>query len=193
MEGLLMKLCVFCGSNSGKNPNFKEVTKQLGQTIASNGDTVVYGGGSVGLMGVIADSALQAGGNVIGIMPEFLINKEINHSGLTELIQVHDMNKRKQKMMEISDVFILLPGGIGSLEEFFDMFSASQMQLHKNPIVLFNIDNFFNPMLEMIDNLISEGFAPSIDKGLLIVIDNPNDMYSKLYDFKHKVGRKYVG
>jgi uncharacterized protein (TIGR00730 family) len=188
-----MKLCVFCGSNSGKNPYFKEVTKQLGQTIASNGDTVVYGGGSVGLMGVIADSALQAGGNVIGIMPEFLINKEINHSGLTELIQVHDMNKRKQKMMEISDVFILLPGGIGSLEEFFDMFSASQMQLHKNPIVLFNIDNFFNPMLEMIDNLISEGFAPSIDKGLLIVIDNPNDMYDKLYDFKHKVGRKYVG
>lgn len=188
-----MKLCVFCGSNSGKNPNFKLSTYKLGQSIALNNDTLVYGGGSVGLMGVIADSTLKAGGNVIGIMPDFLVKKEINHSGLTDLIIVKDMSQRKQKMMEISDAFILLPGGIGSLEEFFDMLSASQLQLHKNPIVVYNIDGFFNPMLEMIDMLITEGFAPAIDKGLLIITDNPTEMYEKLNVFEHQIGRKYIG
>ncbi len=186
-----MNICVFCGSNFGKNENFEKVARELGREIALRGDRLVYGGGKRGLMGVVARSALDSGGEVIGVMPHILIEKELALDGLTEFIKVKDMSERKLSMIEKSDAFVLLPGGIGSLEEFFDVYSASQLSTHTSPIVIFNIDSYYDPVTEMINNVVEEGFAPEIDKNLFIVVEDASEMYEKMLDFKHVVGVKH--
>ncbi len=186
-----MNICVFCGSNFGKNKNFEKVACELGKEIAIRGDRLVYGGGKRGLMGVIAKSALASGGEVIGVMPHILIDKELALEGLTEFIKVKDMSERKLSMIEMSDAFVLLPGGVGSLEEFFDVYSASQLKTHTSPIFIFNIDNYYNPVIDMIDNLVGEGFAPELDKKLSVVVNTASEMYEKISDFKHVVGVKH--
>ncbi len=188
-----MNICVYCGSNSGKNPKFKQMAQQIGKAIAQKGDVLVYGGSKGGMMGAVADACLAAGGEVIGIMPTLLTDKEIAHKGLSRFYETKNMEERKNKMMQISDAFVILPGGFGTLEEFFDTLSASQLGIHKAPMAIFNIDGYYDPILEMMDRMVAETFTPDLDRGLLLWVATPEEMYLKIESFVHRVGNKYVG
>lgn len=188
-----MNICVYCGSNSGKNPKFKQMARQVGRAIAKKGDVLVYGGSMGGMMGAAADACLEAGGKVVGVMPSLLTDKEIAHNGLTKFYETKDMEERKNKMMRISDAFVILPGGFGTLEELYDTLSASQLGIHKSPIAIFNIDGFFDPILDMMDRVVSETFAPDLDRGLILWVDSTEEMYQEIESFVYQVGKKYVG
>jgi uncharacterized protein (TIGR00730 family) len=144
------RVCVFCGSNVGARPVYGELAVALGQEIARRGLGLVYGGGDVGLMGVVADACLDAGGDVVGVMPEALVAKEIAHGGLTELRVVASMHERKAAMADLADGFIALPGGFGTLEEFFEVVTWTQLGVHQKPCGLLDVDGYFGPLLALI-------------------------------------------
>ncbi|MTI43525.1 hypothetical protein JM93_01887 [Roseibium hamelinense] len=154
----LNSICVYCGSSFGTDPVYEATATYLGQLIAGNGLRLVYGGGSVGLMGTVAKAALEVGGQVTGIIPHFLEKREVMLSSLEDLIVTSDMHKRKQMMFERSDAFIALPGGIGTLEEAVEMMTWAQLGQHKKPIVLANINGFWSPLLELIEHMRAQGF-----------------------------------
>ena len=139
-------VCVFCGSSTGEDPAYAEAARDLGRLIAGNGLTLVYGGGHVGLMGVVADAALDAGGEVIGVMPKALVDREISHTSLTKLHVVHSMHERKAMMSELSDAFVALPGGNGTLEEFFEVLTWAQLGEHGKPCGLLNVAGYYDPI-----------------------------------------------
>lgn len=145
---MLKKVCVYCGSSLGASPIYTEAMRKLGKTIAENGLTLVYGGSHAGQMGIIADEVLKNGGKVIGIMTEHLDAKGLSHERITELHIVKDMQTRKAEMIARSDAFIAAPGGIGTLEEYFETLSGNQMGLHKKPIGLYNVGGFYNPLMD---------------------------------------------
>ena len=153
-----MKIAVFCGSGRGVNPIFAEKARQLGQLLVQQGHELVYGGGKTGLMGVIADSVLEAGGKVYGVMPVTLTDKEIQHSGVTELFIVADMHERKAKMAELADAFIAMPGGIGTLEEIFEIWTWGQLGYHYKPCGFFNINGYYDQLLGFIDTVVNQEF-----------------------------------
>jgi uncharacterized protein (TIGR00730 family) len=154
----MKSVCVFCGAGKARNPIYNDRAKELGNLIAERNLRLVYGGASVGLMGTVADGVLEKGGDVYGILPDFLFKKEVGHTGIQKLEIVDSMHIRKQKMYESSDAFIILPGGIGTLDEFFEVFTWSQLELHNKPIGLYNINNYFNKLLNFISETIAEGF-----------------------------------
>jgi uncharacterized protein (TIGR00730 family) len=154
----MKSVCVFCGAGKARNPVYNDRAKELGNLIAERNLRLVYGGASVGLMGTVADGVLEKGGDVYGILPDFLFKKEVGHTGIQKLEIVDSMHIRKQKMYESSDAFIILPGGIGTLDEFFEVFTWSQLELHNKPIGLYNINNYFNKLLNFISETIAEGF-----------------------------------
>ncbi len=154
----LKNICVFCGSADGNTPIFAQVAQETGETLAQEGLNLVYGGAMVGLMGRVADHCLAAGGKVSGVIPEYLFNKEIAHKGLTELFVVNNMHERKAKMHELSDGFVVLPGGLGTMEELFEVMTWVQLGIQNAPCVLININGFFDPLLAFLDNSISSGF-----------------------------------
>ena len=149
---------VFCGSQKGYLPAYAETARQLGATFAARGIRLVYGAGNIGLMGVMADAALAAGGQVMGVIPYFLKEKEVCHTGLTELIVTHNMHQRKQIMAENSDGFIILPGGFGTLDEFFEILTWRQLRLHDKPIGLLNVDGFYDALLAHVQQMLETGF-----------------------------------
>lgn len=161
------RVCVFAGSNVGKNGEFTQAAKTLGRLLAEQGLTLVYGGGSTGLMGVIADSVLENGGEVIGVIPEFLATRELLHTRLTETIITADMHSRKARMATLSDAFIAMPGGLGTFEEFFEALTWAQLGVHRKPIGLLNVGGFYDPVLELIDHSISSGFVRQEHRDLL--------------------------
>jgi uncharacterized protein (TIGR00730 family) len=154
----MKSICVFCGAGKARNPVYNDRARELGNLIAERNIKLVYGGASVGLMGTVADGVLEKGGDVYGILPDFLFKKEVGHTGIQKLEIVDSMHIRKQKMYESSDAFIILPGGIGTLDEFFEVFTWSQLELHNKPIGLYNINNYFNKLLNFISETIAEGF-----------------------------------
>jgi uncharacterized protein (TIGR00730 family) len=154
----MKSVCVFCGAGKARNPVYNDRGRELGNLIAERNLRLVYGGASVGLMGTVADGVLEKGGDVYGILPDFLFKKEVGHTGIQKLEIVDSMHIRKQKMYESSDAFIILPGGIGTLDEFFEVFTWSQLELHNKPIGLYNINNYFNKLLNFISETIAEGF-----------------------------------
>ena len=154
----MKSVCVFCGAGKARNPVYNDRARELGNLIAERNLRLVYGGASVGLMGTVADGVLEKGGDVYGILPDFLFKKEVGHTGIQKLEIVDSMHIRKQKMYESSDAFIILPGGIGTLDEFFEVFTWSQLELHNKPIGLYNINNYFNKLLNFISETIAEGF-----------------------------------
>jgi hypothetical protein len=162
-------LCVFCGSNPGTNPIFSETAHRLGAALALRKITLIYGGARVGLMGRVADGALSAGGDVVGILPRFMTKKELAHAGLTELLLVDSMHERKALMAERAEGFIALPGGYGTLEELFEILTWSQLSLHKKPIGLLNIDGFYDPLIAQIDYAVRDGFLRPGHRELLVV------------------------
>jgi len=164
-------ITVFCGSSSGTDDIFTEQGELLGKTLAEQNIGLVYGGAMVGLMGAVADATLQAGGKAIGVLPRFLQTKEIAHAGLTELIIVETMHERKTKMNDLCDGVIALPGGYGTMEEFFEMLTWGQLGLHKKPMGLLNIAGFYNSLVAMVQTMVEKGFLKGINRQMLL-IDN---------------------
>ena len=154
----LRAVCVYCGSNAGNRPVYAERAAALGQRLAREGIAVVYGGGNVGLMGVVADAALEAGGEVIGVIPEQLVNWEVAHRGLTRLEVVADMHTRKMRMFDLSDAFIALPGGFGTLDEMFEMLTWRQLGIGDKPCAFLDVDGFYTPLMGMLDRMVAERF-----------------------------------
>ncbi len=153
-----LAVCVFCGSTNGRGERYAEVAAEVGRLLAERGITVVYGGGRVGTMGVVADAAMRAGGDVVGVIPEGLFDREIAHSDVTELHVVANMHERKAKMAALSDAFLVLPGGIGTLEELFEAWTWAHLGIHGKPIGLLDVDGFYQPLVQMVDHMVTEGF-----------------------------------
>jgi len=152
-------LCVYCGSNSGTHPDYVDTAKALGTEMARRNITLIYGGGKVGLMGTVADAVLAAGGKVIGVIPRQLVEREVAHTGLTELQVVETMHQRKTRMFELSDAFVALPGGYGTMDEIFEMLTWAQLGLHRYPCAFYNVRDYYTPLRGMLDHMVGEGFV----------------------------------
>jgi uncharacterized protein (TIGR00730 family) len=153
-----MNIAVFCGANTGTDPAILQAARTMGRAIAERGMGVVYGGGHVGLMGAVADAALEAGGKVIGVIPGFMVEKELAHQALTELIIVRDMHERKMRMHELSQAVVALPGGFGTMDEVFELLTWRQLGLHAKPIGVLNVNDFYSPLLEQVARMERDGF-----------------------------------
>jgi uncharacterized protein (TIGR00730 family) len=173
-------LGVFCGSNAGRGDSYRAAAGLFGREVARRRITLVYGGGHVGLMGVVADAALAAGGRVIGVLPRFLHEREVGHAGLSELHLVDSMHERKARMAELSDAFVALPGGLGTLEEIFEAWTWMQLGLQHKPCGLLAVGTFFDPLLEFLDRISEQGFVTSRHRALLKVASDPAVLLSKL-------------
>jgi uncharacterized protein (TIGR00730 family) len=173
-------ICVFCGSLTGTRPIYAEIARRLGTELARQDLTLVYGGGRVGLMGLVADAVLGAGGRAIGVIPEALATKEIAHDGLTELHIVSGMHERKALMATKSSAFLTLPGGIGTLEEFFEILSWGALGIHQKPLGILNTDGYFDPLLALLEHGMAEEFVRPGFLQCLIVADNPKTIISRL-------------
>ena len=168
----MKRICVYCGSSSGANPVHREAAENLGALLAARGIGLVYGGGNVGLMGIVADAALQAGGEVIGVIPTALMDKELGHAGVTKLHVTASMHERKQLMADLSDGFISLPGGIGTLEELFETFTWLQLGFHGKPVGLLNVAGFYDHLLAFLRHAADERFlGPAHLESLLVETD----------------------
>jgi uncharacterized protein (TIGR00730 family) len=164
------RVCVYAGSADGARPQYAAATRQVMTELVRRGSDVVYGGGSNGLMGVLADTALAAGGSVTGVIPRFLDDREVAHRGVTDLRVVENMHERKMMMAELADAFLVLPGGIGTLEELFEMLSWSQLGLHRKPIGLLDVDGFYEPLIVLLDHMTTESFI-SVDHRKFLISD----------------------
>lgn len=179
-------VCVYCGSSSRVDDAFKEAATQMGTLIAKEGWGVVYGGGHVGLMGLTADAALQNGGKVIGIIPEHIQEREVQHDNLTELHVVDTMHVRKQMMVDRSQAFVILAGGLGTLDELFELLTWKQLGLHDRPIVIVNIKGYWTKLLEAVQNIADEGFMRQEDLGLYMVVDSVDDVPKAIKEAPHE-------
>jgi uncharacterized protein (TIGR00730 family) len=176
----IKQLCVFCGSSSGARPVYAEAAAELGRELAKSGVTLVFGGGRVGLMGVVADSVLAAGGQAIGVMPRALVEKEIAHTSLTKLHVVESMHQRKALMADLADAFVLLPGGYGSWEEFLEVVTWLQLGIHRKPCALLNVAGYYDALLSQASRAVAEGFLRPAHKEMLIVEENPARVLARL-------------
>lgn len=173
-------ICVYLGSSNRCDEAFKKAAHDFGQIMAKAGLTLVYGGGRVGLMGILAESVMQAGGKVIGIIPEHISKREVSHEGLTELHVVDSMHTRKQMMVSKSDAFVVLPGGIGTLDELCEVMTWKQLGIHDKPIVIANLDGYWTPFVSMIDSVIAGKFMREEDRRLITVVSDLNDVLGAL-------------
>ena len=179
-EMAIKSLAVFCGSKNGVNPLYRQHAAQLGRLMAANGIQLVYGGGNVGIMGLIADEVMHAGGKVIGVIPQVLIEWERQHTAISELIVVDNMHTRKKKMYELCDAAVILPGGFGTLDELFEMVTWNQLSIHDKHIILLNSDGFYNHLVAHIDQMQSEEFLYEAARQRLIIADEPLDIMKKI-------------
>jgi uncharacterized protein (TIGR00730 family) len=180
----LKSISVFCGSAPGIDPIFEKQAYHLGKILATNHIRLVYGGTRIGLMGKVADGVLDNGGYVIGVLPWFLQEKEIEHKDLQELIYVNTLHERKQVMSDLSDGVIAMPGGFGTLEEFFEMITWAQLRLHHKPVALFNVNSYFNHLLLFFDRMISDGFLRKENHDLILCDQDASSLLDKMKNFK---------
>lgn len=176
----LRALCVYCASSQRCAPRFRETAARLGRAAAERGVEIVYGGGHIGLMGAVADAALGAGGKVTGIIPDFLMARELGHSRLTELVVVQSMHERKREMFERADAFAILPGGLGTLEETFEILTWRQLGLHDKPIVLLNTAGYWDHFVHLLEHQVNEGFVKPANLALFQVADSVEDVLPAL-------------
>lgn len=169
-------VCVFCGSQPGRDPAYVEAARAVGRTLAGAGIGVVYGGGRRGMMGAVADAALDAGGRVVGIIPGALKRREVGHDGLTELVVVRSMHERKQLMAERSDAFVMLPGGFGTFEEFCEVLTWAQLGMHEKPCILVDTAGYYAPLVAMFDHAVREGFLRVEHRSLVQIIDGADQL-----------------
>jgi uncharacterized protein (TIGR00730 family) len=180
----MKRVCVFAGSNPGIDPEYKKSAIQLGKELVKEGLELVYGGSNIGLMGTIANTVLEHGGTVIGVMPTKLFRGELVHQNLTHFYQVNDMHERKAKMGELSDAFIALPGGYGTFEEIFEFVSWGQLGIHNKPVGVLNVAGYYTPLMKMIEKAVEGGFIPSTHKNFIICESNPMILLEKLRTYK---------
>lgn len=169
----MLSICVYCGSRFGDSPAFADAARTVGRLIAERGHQLVYGGGNVGLMGAVADAAMSAGGRVVGVIPQALMEREVGHRHLTELHVVQTMHERKLMMAERSDAFVALPGGIGTFEEIFEVWSWQQLGYHDKPVALLNVDRYYDRLLDFMDITHRRGFVSDAQHAALLVDDQP--------------------
>jgi hypothetical protein len=179
-EAATRSVCVYCGSRHGQRAAFTGAAQALGRAIGARGLRLVYGGGNVGLMGEVADAALAAGAPVLGVIPQALLAREVGHSGLSELRVVQTMHQRKQAMAEASDAFVALPGGIGTLEELFEVWTWRQLGYHDQPIGLLNVEGYYDPLLDFLDRSVTEDFVSGGVRALLQVDTDPARLLGRL-------------
>jgi len=189
----MKRVCVFCGSSIGSRPVYREAAQALGAALARRNLGLVYGGGKVGLMGVVADAALAAGGEVIGVIPDFLEAKEVGHRGLTELRVVGSMHERKAMMAALSDGFIALPGGYGTLEEFGEILTWAQLDLHHKPIGLLDVAGYYDPLLRLFDHAVAEGFLSPALRALVLEESDPARLLDALAAHEPRAVAKWAG
>jgi uncharacterized protein (TIGR00730 family) len=188
----MTSITVFCGSSSGSDPIYKLSALEVGKHLATENITVIYGGSKIGLMGHVAEGALQHKGQVIGVIPHFLSGKEILHEGLTELIQVDTMHERKTIMAEKSDGFIALPGGFGTFEELFEVLTWAQLGLHKKPIGILNVGGFYDDLNEMIQKMVDKGFLKALNQDMLLKSDSITDLLTQMRNYKAPAVPKWI-
>ena len=188
-----MRICVFLGSSTGVSPTYGDAARHFGTLLARRGIGLVYGGGLIGLMGMVADGACAAGGEVIGVIPEALRAREHDHGGLSALHVVSTMHERKAMMAELSDGFVALPGGIGTFEELFEVWTWSQLGYHAKPCALLNVNGFYNAMSSFIDHVVDEGFLRQKDRDMLMVHDDPEILLDSLIRYMPQPTTKWLG
>ncbi len=193
----MKRICVFCGSNAGHDPRYRAEADRLGRLLAERGIELVYGGGNVGLMGVIADACLGAGGTVIGVIPEALIGKEVagrvvDHRGLTRLEVVDSMHTRKARMAELADGFIALPGGFGTFEEFCEVLTWGQLGFHVKPMGLLNVNGFYDPLLALFEHAVAEGFLREENRAMALAADDIESLLAALAAYRPEPVSKWL-
>lgn len=179
-----MHVAIYCGSQTGKNEAYKEAAIEIGGTLASAGHTIVYGGSKIGLMGLMADAALAQGGSIIGVMPEHLQKRELAHKQLTELHIVDSMHTRKAKMIDLSDALLAMPGGCGTLDEYFEAFTWAQIGLHDKPVILYNVDGFYDALIAHFEKMMSEGFIRDEQHELFHVVKTAQELVALLTQYE---------
>ena len=188
----MKSILVYCGANVGSKPIYKETAEKLGKTLAIKHLRLIYGGGSVGLMGIIADNVLANGGDVVGIIPNFLDRLEVGHKNLPQMHKVETMHERKAMMEQLCDGIITLPGGYGSMDELFEILSWAQLGLHKKPVGLLNVNGFYDALLVQLDKMVEDGFLKKENKNLLLVSDDIEDLLEKMTSFKADFHPKWL-
>ncbi|MCR4033432.1 MULTISPECIES: TIGR00730 family Rossman fold protein [Flavobacterium] len=188
----MKRITVFCASSFGTEKIYEEQAAALGKTLAEQNIELVYGGANVGLMGAVADGALNAGGKVIGVLPNFLRSKEIAHLNLTELIVVESMHERKTKMNDLCDGVIALPGGFGTLEELFEMLTWAQLGLHKKPIAVLNVNGFYDSLIALLKTMTSQGLLKEVNREMLLVSDNVEDLLQQMRNYTAPTVGKWI-
>ena len=188
----MKNICVFCGSSMGLEKRYEEAAARLGEVLADNGCTLYYGGGSVGLMNVIANRMLERGCEVVGVMPDFLLSHEIGHAGITKMIPTKTMAERKEILMRESDAFIAMPGGFGTLDEFSEVVVADQLRLMEKPIALYNTLGYYDDLVKWIDRGVRDGFIRGDHNRNIIVSDDPKELFEKMRDYNPVKIEKWI-
>jgi uncharacterized protein (TIGR00730 family) len=189
---MLRRICVFCGSSAGTREVYKQAAQAVGQLLCRRGIELVYGGGRVGLMGIVADACLNEGGRVIGVIPQALADKEVAHTGLTELRIVGSMHERKALMADLSDAFVCLPGGFGTWEEFFEVLTWAQLGIQRKACGALNVNGYYDPLIEMADRALSEGFLREGHRDLLLSDADPQRLLDRLSDYVAPAADKWI-
>jgi uncharacterized protein (TIGR00730 family) len=184
-----MRISVFCGSSRGRRPEYVSAAEELARTAARRGIGIVFGGGRVGLMGVVAEAALAAGGEVIGVIPRSLIARELGHAGLTEQHVVETMHERKALMAELSDGFVALPGGVGTMEELFEVWTWAGLGIHSKPVAMLDVGGYYDPLLEMTDRMVAEGFLHEAYRAALLVAREPGALLDAIAAYRPPLDR----
>jgi uncharacterized protein (TIGR00730 family) len=185
-------VCVFCGSSTGHDPIYADAARATGTLLASHDIRLVYGGGSVGLMGVLADALLAAGGEAIGVIPRGLFSREVAHTGLTQLHETHSMHERKQLMFDLADAFVALPGGLGTLEELAEISTWGQLGLHRKPIVLLDIDGFWQGLLDLLDRAVANGFLRIENRNLVTRVTKVDELLDAIETYQAPHVEKWI-
>jgi uncharacterized protein (TIGR00730 family) len=190
---MLRRICVFCGSSIGTAQAYRQAALTVGQILCKRDVELVYGGGSVGLMGAVANACLDGGGRVIGVIPQALADRELAHTGLTELRVVSSMHERKAVMADLSDAFLSLPGGFGTWEEFFEVLTWSQLGIQRKACGLLNVNGYYDPLLAMADNAVAQGFVRDVHRELLLSDENPERLLDRLSQYSGPAVDKRIG
>ena len=188
----MRNICVFCGSQNGTDLRYRQAAIELGGLLAQRGHGLVYGGGHVGLMGIIADAVLEAGGSVTGVIPRPMTERELAHETVTKLYVVSSMHERKALMASLSDAFIALPGGYGTLEELFEVIAWAQLGIHRKPIGLLNVAGYFDALLSLVEHMIGEGFIKSKHRGLFVTAEQPLALLDALQHHQMPATRRWL-
>lgn len=186
------RLCVFCGSNTGADPAYAQAARRLGQIFARQATTLVYGGGSIGLMGVLADAVLEHGGRVIGVIPQALEARELGHRSIPELYVVDTMHERKAKMAALATGFVALPGGMGTLDEFCEIVTWAQLGIHDKPCALLNVAGYFDPFIRFIDQAVEQRFLKPEHRTMMLVDDDPEQLLERMRAFRPVAVPKWI-